>query len=118
MLYLKNIHPLSDFLRNAKSFLSRMKRTGEPEILTVNGDAQAVILSAAAYEELIEELETIRTQNISSQNALELFRTGRITADELARELRPVPEALGIPVDQAFAELRRKIQHRRKKKAS
>ena len=47
MIQLKNIHPLSDFLRNTKTRIKQLKKTGEPVILTVNGKAEAVVLSAA-----------------------------------------------------------------------
>ena len=118
MITLKNIHALSDFLRNAKSHMARLKKTGEHEVLTVNGTAEAVVISADAYEKLIEEMEVLKTLNIVHQSALESFRAGEISADELRRELRPQPQMAGIPVDRAFAELERKIQLRRKKKAS
>ena len=118
MVSLKNIHPLSDFLRNAKARLSQIKKTGEPAILTVNGQAEAVVLSAGAYEKLIEELETERTLNVAGAVPLEMFRTGQISADELKSILKPNPEARGIPVEEAFAQFDRRAQQRRRKKAS
>lgn len=61
MLDLTNIHSLSDFQRNAKSYLQRLKETGEPEILTVNGKAEVVVQDATAYQKLIEDAEAVRT---------------------------------------------------------
>ncbi len=40
MIELKNIHSLSDFKRNAKEFIERIKSTQSPMVLTVNGKAE------------------------------------------------------------------------------
>jgi len=118
MVQLKNIHPLSDFLRNAKARAAHLKATGEPEVLTVNGQAELVVLSAAAYEKLIEELETERTLNVSGNSALEMLRSGQVSAADLMASLKPNPHVATIPAAEAFAQLERRIQLRRKKKAS
>ena len=53
------IYSLTDFQRNAKLHLDRLKETGQPEILTVNGQAQVVVQDAAAYQKLVDQLEAI-----------------------------------------------------------
>lgn len=63
MLDLGNIHPLSEFNRNSKGFIRRLKRSGKPAVLTVNGEAEVVVQSAEAYQKLLDDqqlLETIR----------------------------------------------------------
>jgi len=57
MIDLRNIRPLSDFQRNAKAHIKRLKRTGKPEVLTVNGEAQVVVQDAASYQKLLDQLE-------------------------------------------------------------
>ncbi len=37
MLDTREIHPLTDFLRNHKAHVARLKETQAPEVLTVNG---------------------------------------------------------------------------------
>jgi len=118
MIKLKNIHPLSDFVRNAKTHIGKLKRSGEPAILTVNGEAEAVVLSAEAYEALIEKYETEKTQNIAGGVMLEMLRTGQVSADELKASLKPNPDAQGLPAEEAFSQMRRRVQQRRRKKAS
>lgn len=118
MINLKNIFPLSDFVRNAKSHLGRLQRSNEPEILTVNGQAQAVILSTRAYQRLLNDLELAETLNTVHGSTLEALRSGQITADQLIQNLVPRPEYASVPADQAFAELDERINSRRKKKAS
>ena len=48
---------MTDFLRNHKSHVARLKETRKPEILTVNGKAEVVIQDADSYQEMIERLE-------------------------------------------------------------
>jgi PHD/YefM family antitoxin component YafN of YafNO toxin-antitoxin module len=85
---LRQIHPVSDFVRNYKSFLSRIKATGNPEILTVNGKPEYVILDAESYQSIATELE--RARFIKAVNeGIEDMRAGR-----------------GKPVAEAFSEIR------------
>ena len=48
----QDTHPLTDFQRNAKAHLARLKRSGRPELLTVNGKAEAVVLAPQTYQRL------------------------------------------------------------------
>src|SRR5258707_7194771 len=60
---LANIHSLSDFQRNAKRHIRRLKQSGKPAVLTVNGQAEVVVQSAEAYQQLLDDgelLESIR----------------------------------------------------------
>ena len=40
MLDTREIHSLTDFLRNHKAHVKRLKKTQAPEVLTVNGKAE------------------------------------------------------------------------------
>jgi PHD/YefM family antitoxin component YafN of YafNO toxin-antitoxin module len=60
MIRSEDITSLTDFAKNAKAHLKRLKRTGRPELLTVNGKAEAVIQNASAYQLLIEKLERLK----------------------------------------------------------
>lgn len=57
MLDLNSIHSLSDFNRNSKEHIERLRQTGQPEVLTVNGKAQVVIQDAEAYQQLLKKAE-------------------------------------------------------------
>lgn len=56
----RNINPLTDFLRNSKVHIARLKETRTPEILTVNGKAEIVVQDAVSYQEMLDELEQAR----------------------------------------------------------
>lgn len=87
-IHLDDIHPLTDFQRNAKAHIARINHTGRTEILTVNGKAEAVLLGAGAYERLlgtIEELETLQ----SIRRGLEELDAGKtVSAAQVHEELR------------------------------
>jgi PHD/YefM family antitoxin component YafN of YafNO toxin-antitoxin module len=71
-LDLASIHSLSDFQRNAKQHIRKLKRSGKPAILTVNGQAEVVVQSAEAYQKLLDDrelLESIRAINRGLEQA-------------------------------------------------
>ena len=60
MIVLQDIRSLTDFQRNTKSHLKRLKITGRPEVLTVNGRAELIVQDAAAYEETLDTIRGIQ----------------------------------------------------------
>jgi PHD/YefM family antitoxin component YafN of YafNO toxin-antitoxin module len=46
--------PLSAFQRDAEQVAARLKRTGKPLVLTVDGKAEVVVQDAAAYRRMAE----------------------------------------------------------------
>jgi PHD/YefM family antitoxin component YafN of YafNO toxin-antitoxin module len=87
---LESIHSLSDFQRNAKQHIRRLKRSGKPAVLTVKGQAEVVVQSAEAYQKLLNDqaiLESLR----GVSRALEQAKRGegrqmREFLEELAKE--------------------------------
>ncbi|MGE4351476.1 MAG: type II toxin-antitoxin system Phd/YefM family antitoxin [Bdellovibrionales bacterium] len=53
MIHLEVIHPLTDFARNTKAYAKKLKKTGRPAILTVNGRAEFVVQDAQSYQQLL-----------------------------------------------------------------
>lgn len=87
MFTMDSIHPVSDFSRKPAEYIKRLKETGRPEILTVNGKAELVIQSAKAYEEMVELLGTL---------------------EKIARAAKAHDEGKGIPVDTFFRDFENK----------
>ena len=54
MVRVDQIRSLSDFQRNTRKHIKRLKQTGQPEVLTVNGQAELVVQSAASYQKLLD----------------------------------------------------------------
>ena len=59
MLDTRQIHPLSDFVRDAEAHVARLKETRTPEVLTVDGRAEAVLLDTETYKDMMERLEDV-----------------------------------------------------------
>jgi hypothetical protein len=62
MIALRDICSLTDFHRNSKRHILRLKQTGRPEVLTINGRAALVIQDAAAYERSLAEMSRKRVR--------------------------------------------------------
>jgi hypothetical protein len=60
MIALQDIRSLTDFQRNAKAHLRRLKSTGRPEVLTVNGRAELIVQDAAAFEDMLDAIRGIQ----------------------------------------------------------
>ena len=60
MISTQHTQSLTDFRQKATETLDRLNKTGEAEILTVNGEARAVLLSPAAYDDLAREAQLSR----------------------------------------------------------
>ena len=53
--------PLADFNRNSLRIIEKIKETGRPQTLTVNGSPSVVVVDAAAWEEKQNQLERAET---------------------------------------------------------
>ena len=47
--------------RNSRAHVQRLKESGDPELLTVNGEAAVVVQDAAAYQELLRKVDYAET---------------------------------------------------------
>jgi prevent-host-death family protein len=91
MLATENTQSLSDFRQKAGETLDRLNETGEAQILTVNGEARAVLLSPAAYDEMAREAQLSRDV-LMMRRAMQEHDAGK-----------------GRPTEEFFDELRAKL---------
>jgi len=54
---IQDIASLTDFHRNSRAHLKRLKLSGRPEVLTINGKAELVVQDAVAYQRLLARVE-------------------------------------------------------------
>jgi PHD/YefM family antitoxin component YafN of YafNO toxin-antitoxin module len=90
MIDLANIFSLTEFQKQTKKHLRRLKKTGQPQVLTLNGHAEIVVQSAKAYQELLDRAEltgSVRT-------------VGRRNASPAKRD---------VPAEKVLAEIRNKL---------
>lgn len=77
MIKLKDgIDSLSNFKRNTSDILKRLKKTGDPLVLTVNGRAELVVQDAASYERLMEISDRLETID-ALRPAIEEMKNGK-----------------------------------------
>lgn len=88
------VYSLSDFQRNAKRHISRMKKKRHPLVLTFNGKAEVVALDVALFQQILEALD--RAEAIEGiRRGLEDVKQGRtMPLEEFARKME---ERFDIP---------------------
>ena len=94
MIDFSDIHSLTDFLRNSKEHINRLRSSGRAQVLTVNGEAALVIQDARSYQELQELAEQAR-QDERLRQAIEAAKNGEP----------------GEPASEVFLRLRKKFGH-------
>lgn len=68
MIKMDSIYAVSDFSRKPAAHIKRLRETGRPEILTVNGKAELVIQDARAYEEMVELLTSFQLIELAAKS--------------------------------------------------
>ena len=89
MIDLRQVCSVTDFQRNLKHYVGRLREKKTPMVLTVNGRAELVVQDANSYQVLLDRLERAET--------LAAIRQGR---EQFER-------GEGIPIKQAERRLRR-----------
>jgi hypothetical protein len=60
MISVDDIRSLTDFQRHTKAHLKRLKASGRPTVLTVNGKAELIVQDASAFEEMLDAIRGIQ----------------------------------------------------------
>jgi PHD/YefM family antitoxin component YafN of YafNO toxin-antitoxin module len=91
MIATEHTQSLSAFRKTAAETIARLNRTGDAEIITVNGEARAVLISPAVYDELAREAELSRD------------------VAAIQRAMKELDEGKGVEAKVFFAELRSEL---------
>jgi prevent-host-death family protein len=86
----EGIDSLTNFKRNTPAFLDRLRESGQPVVLTVNGRAKVVVQDAASYQQLLELIDRLEA------------------IEGIQRGLREMKADKGKPLDQVDKEIRKK----------
>ena len=92
MIDFSDAHSLAEFQRNAREHVRRLKESGQPQVLTIDGREALVIQDAASYRRLLDELD--RSQAVKG----------------IRRGLRSMRRGAGRPMRTALEELANKHQ--------
>ena len=57
MIDLREVRSVTEFQRNIKDYVGRLKQRRTPMVLTVNGRAELVVQDAESYQEMLDRLE-------------------------------------------------------------
>jgi prevent-host-death family protein len=90
LIDLREVRSVTDFQRNIKDYVVRLKENKTPLVLTVNGRAELVVQDAESYQLMLERLE--RAETVAA----------------IRRGLEQSKGGDGIPLDKAEMRLRKK----------
>lgn len=100
MIATQHTQSLTAFRQKATETLDRLNETGEAEILTVNGQARAVLLPPVVYDELTREAMLTRDASV------------------IRRAIRQIEDGKGRAADDVFDALRRQLLAKKKRQGT
>ena len=88
MIDLCEVRPVTEFQRNLKRYVGRMRKNKIPLVLTVNGRAELVVQDAKSYQHLLQRLERAETVAAIRRGMKEFERGEGIPLAEAEKKLR------------------------------
>ena len=88
MIDLREIRSVTEFQRNIKDYVGRLKEMKSPLVLTVNGRAELVVQDATSYQELLDRLEQAETIAAIGRGREQMQRGEGIALDDAEIRLR------------------------------
>ena len=92
-----DITNFTDHRQNLRQHLDRVKKTGRPLYITTNGQTEAVVLSAEAYDELADRADLAGTVAMIERSEADI-KAGRVRDAKDA--LRQVAKKNGLRLKQ------------------
>jgi PHD/YefM family antitoxin component YafN of YafNO toxin-antitoxin module len=86
----KGIDSLTNFKRNTPAFLDQLQESGQPVVLTINGQAKLVVQDASSYQQLLETIDRLEA------------------IEGIQRGLGEIKAGKGKPLDQVDRAIRKK----------
>ncbi len=88
MIDLREVRSVTEFQRNLKDYVGRLKEKKTPMVLTVNGRAEVVVQDADSYQALLDRLERAETIAAIRQGMEEFERGEAIPLKQAERRLQ------------------------------
>lgn len=85
---LDEIHSLSDFQRNARKHIVRMKKKRRPLVLTINGKAEMVAVDVKSFQEMLEIIDRVEAVEGIRQGLESKKRGEGKTLEQFDKEMR------------------------------
>lgn len=96
MLTTTDIDSLDSFKRGTKRHIERLRETGRPEVLTVNGRPAVVVQDPEAYQALLDQLALARSLAMLDRSAADI-KAGRTRPAK--RAVEEIAEEFGVALD-------------------
>jgi prevent-host-death family protein len=88
MIDLREIRSVTEFQRNIKDYVGRLKKNKTPLVLTVNGRAELVVQDAESYQVMLDRLDRAETLAAIKRGVDQFERLEGIPLDEAEKKLR------------------------------
>ena len=85
---LREVRSVTEFQRNIKEYVGRLRENKAPLVLTVNGRAELVVQDAESYQLMLERLDRAETPAAIKRGIDEFERKEGIPLDDAERRLR------------------------------
>lgn len=88
MIRLRDIESLTTFKRNTNEYVKKIKKSGNPLVLTVNGKTELIVQDAESYQRMLMLLD--RAETIEAvREGLESVRKGKtMSLDQFDKKMR------------------------------
>ncbi len=86
----RDIDSLSSFKRNTPEFLRKLKETGHPVVLTINGKAELVVQDSASYQKLLELAERAERMDALRESIADMKAGRGIPDEDVLGEMRQI----------------------------
>jgi prevent-host-death family protein len=87
MIDLREVRSVTEFQRNLKDYVGRLKETKTPLVLTVNGRAELVVQDAESYQALLNRLEEAEATSAVREGIQQIKRVEGIPWPEAKKKL-------------------------------
>ncbi len=88
MFDLREVRSVTEFQRNLKTYVGKLKEKKTPIVLTVNGRAELVVQNAASYQALLDRLESVEIVAALREGLAQVERGETIPLEEAMERIR------------------------------
>lgn len=88
MISLKDIESLTAFKRNTTEYVKKIKKSGNPLVLTVNGKAEIIVQDADSYQRMLDLIDRAETLEAVREGLESVKQGNTMSLDEFDKEMR------------------------------
>ena|SRR5207248_8225557 len=88
MISLQDIESLTAFKRNTTEYVKKIKKSGNPLVLTVNGKAEIIVQDAKSYQRMLELLDRAETIEAVREGLASVRQGKTMSLNQFDKEMR------------------------------